>query len=252
MSETRVCIQCCFVGWQRWQFPCLCSVCAVLTTNQQSIPYLLFPHSASWLLCSNNHFDIIKPQTEVSYQSVWILYRTSCVCAIKFSEQTELTQQREGHFHTKGSLIRSHRSKTAALSSHREFPLEENRELCSWQRRGEEEEEERAKVRQVKGEASGAGGEWRVTVLVGGTGGGCSVHGFAVDWSPFPTGTTWIISSRSKPAREAQSLFGVCCYWITSRKVCRCSRLMLNETRPPTHAWGARTGTHSPARSGRH
>lgn len=43
----------------------------------------------------------------------------------------QLTQQREGHFHTEGSLIRSHRSKTAALSSHWEFPFEEKREVCS-------------------------------------------------------------------------------------------------------------------------
>lgn len=41
----------------------------------------------------------------------------------------QLTQQREGHFHTEGSLIRSHRSKTAALSSYREFPFEKERGL---------------------------------------------------------------------------------------------------------------------------
>lgn len=42
----------------------------------------------------------------------------------------QLIQQSEGHFQTGRSLIRSHRSKTVALSSYREFPFEIKREAC--------------------------------------------------------------------------------------------------------------------------
>lgn len=52
----------------------------------------------------------------------------ACVCP-KDLIVCQLIQQSEGQIQTEGSLIRSHCSKTVALSSYREFPFEKKRGL---------------------------------------------------------------------------------------------------------------------------
>ena len=49
-----------------------------------------------------------------------------CVCVLRPMVYL-LVQQVEGQFQTEGSLIRSHCSKTAVISSYRDFPFEERR-----------------------------------------------------------------------------------------------------------------------------